>query len=159
MVYSKMRFSSKFIILLIGLSLWACAGGSSASTPLETLKVYTTAIKKKDTTMMKLLLSEASIKMAEEEAKAQNVTLDDIVRRDTLFNESQTQLKYRNERIEGDKAIIEVENSFGSFDPVLFVREEGVWKIDKRGFADQILQQINERNQKVDDDINQNRQP
>ena len=108
---------------------------------------------------MKLLLSEASIKMAEEEAKAQNVTLDDIVKRDTLFNESQTQLKYRNERIEGDKAIIEVENSFGSFDPVLFVKEEGVWKIDKQGFANQILQQIDEQNRKFDEIINQNRQP
>ena len=108
---------------------------------------------------MKLLLSEASIKMAEEEAKAQNVTVDDIVKRETLFNESQTQLKYRNERSEGDKAIIEVENSFGSFDPVLFVREEGVWKIDKHGFANQILQQIDEQNRKHDEIINQERQP
>ena len=154
-----MRFYSKFIILLIGLSLWACAGGSAASTPLETLKTYTAAIKKKDTTTMKLLLSEASIKMAEEEAKAQNVTIDDIVKRETLFSEGQTQLKYRNERSEGDKAIIEVENSFGSFDPVLFVREEGVWKIDKHGFANQILQQIDEQNRKSDEMINKERLP
>ena len=108
---------------------------------------------------MKLLLSDASIKMAEQEAKAQNVTLDDIVRRDTLFSESQTQLKYRNERMEGDKAIIEVENTFGSFDPVLFVREDGVWKIDKRAFADQMLQQMDEQNRKLDEIINQGRQP
>lgn len=154
-----MRFYSKFIILLICLSLLACVGGSAASTPLETLKTYTAAIKKKDTTTMKLLLSEASMKMADEEAKAQNVTVDDIVKRETLFSEGQTQLKYRNERSEGDKAIIEVENSFGSFDPVLFVREEGVWKIDKHGFANQILQQMEEQNRKLDELINQERQP
>lgn len=108
---------------------------------------------------MKLLLSNASIKMAEDEAKAQNVTVDDIVERETLFNESQTQLKYRNERVDGDKAIIEVENSFGSFDPVLFVREENVWKIDKRGFANQMLQQMDEQNRKLDELINQGNQP
>ncbi len=87
---------------------------------------------------MKLLLSDASKKMAEQEAKAQNVTLDDIVKRDTLFSESQSTLRFRNEKIEGDKATIEVENSFGSFDTVPFVKEEGAWKIDKQGFANQM---------------------
>ena len=108
---------------------------------------------------MKLLLSDASIKMAEQEARAQNVTLDDIVKRDTLFSESQTSLKYRNEKIDGDKATIEVENSFGSFDTVPFVREEGAWKIDKQGFANQMLQQMDEQNRKLDEIINQGRQP
>lgn len=154
-----MQFSYKFIILMIGLSLFACGGSSSSSTPLETLKTYTAAIKKKDTTTMKLLLSNASIKMAEDEAKAQNVTVDDIVERETLFSESQTKLKYRNERVDGDKAIIEVENSFGGFDPVLFVREENVWKIDKRGFANQMLEQMDEQNRKLDEIINQSTQP
>jgi hypothetical protein len=154
-----MRFSSKFIILLFGLSLFACAGSLSPSTPIGTLKAYTTAIKKKDTTTMKLLLSDASIKMAEQEAKAQNVTLDDIVKRETLFSESQSSLKYRNEKIEGDKATIEVANSFGSFDTVPFVKEEGSWKIDKQGFANQLLQQMDEQNKKFDDIINQGRQP
>ena len=153
-----MRFYLKIIITLLAGLLFACATDEKPLTPLETLKAYTTAIKKKDPTTMKLLLSDASIKMAEQEAKAQNVTLDDIVRRDTLFSESQTQLKYRNERMEGDKAIIEVENTFGSFDPVLFVREDGVWKIDKRAFADQMLQKMDEQNRKLDEIINQGRQ-
>jgi len=154
-----MRFSFKFIIFLFSLSLFACADNSSPSTPLKTLKVYTTAIRKKDTTTMKLLLSDASLKMAEQEAKAQNVTLDDIVRRETLFSESQSELKYRNEKIEGDKATIEVENSFGSFDTVPFIKEEGAWKIDKQGFANQMLQQMDEQNRKLDEIINQGRQP
>ena len=154
-----MRFYSTFIILLLGLILSSCANNSATSTPLETLKTYTAAIKKKDTTTMKLLLSEASLKMAEQEAKAQNVTVDDIVKNETLFTQSQTQLKFRNERSDGDKAIIEVENSFGGFDPVLFVREEGIWKIDKRAFADQMLQQMDEKNQELDRIINQGRQP
>ena len=68
-----MRVYLKIIItLFVGLAA-ACAASEKPSTPLETLKAYTAAIKKKDTTTMKLLLSDASIKMAEQEAKAQNV--------------------------------------------------------------------------------------
>lgn len=149
----------KFAILIFFGFLAACAGGAKPSTPLETLKAYTQAIKRKDTTEMKLLLSNASIKMAEQEARAQNRPLDDIVENETLFSRMQTSLKFRNERIEGERATIEVENSFGGFDTVPFVKEEGAWKIDKQGVADRMMQQIERDDKKLDDIINQGRQP
>ncbi len=154
-----MSFISKFAIILLTGFLFACGGQSKLSTPLETLKAYTQAIKKKDTTAMKLLLSDASIKMAEQEARAQNRTLDDVVKNETLFGENQKQLKFRNEKIDGERATIEVENSFGSWDTVPFVKEEGVWKIDKQALAEQILQQNEEDQKKLDEIINQGRQP
>ncbi len=154
-----MRVYFKFVVLILtGLSI-ACANESKPSTPLETLKAYTQAIKRKDTTEMKILLSDASIKMAEQEAKAQNRPLDDIVKNEPLFGESQTQLRFRNEKIEGERATIEVENSFGSWDTVPFVRESGAWKLDKQGIADQMMRQIEEENKKFDEKINQDRQP
>ncbi len=149
-----MRFYSKFIILLLTGVLFACGENRKLSTPLETLKAYTQAIKKKDTTAMKLLLSGASLKMAEQEARAQNRTVDDVVQNETLFNENQTELKFRNEKVEGDKATIEVKNSFGSWDTVPFVREEGVWKIDKQTIANQMLQQNEEGSRRLDEIIN-----
>ena len=85
----------------------ACAGEQKPATPLETFQTYTKAIKKKDITTMKLLLSSGTIKMHEQEAKAQGVTVDDIVKRETLFTENQTTLKYRNEKINGDNATLE----------------------------------------------------
>ncbi|HXG84450.1 MAG TPA: DUF2950 family protein [Pyrinomonadaceae bacterium] len=154
-----MSFISKFAIIFLTCFLFACGEGARLSTPLETLKAYTQAIKKKDTTAMKLLLSSASIKMAEQEAKAQNRTLDDVVKNETLFSESQKQLKFRNEKIEGDKATIEVENSFGSWDTVPFVKEEGVWKIDKQALTNQLLEQNEQDQKKLDEIINQGRQP
>ena len=108
-----MRFYLQIIIIVLTGLLFACAGDEKPLTPLETLKAYTTAIKKKDTTQMKVLLSDASIKMAEQEAKAQNITLDEIVKRETLFSENQRTVKYRNEKIDGDKATIEMMDSFG----------------------------------------------
>ncbi|MCA1637324.1 MAG: hypothetical protein LC768_03125 [Acidobacteria bacterium] len=151
-----MRFWSKILLFTVSLFLLSCA--EEPSTPLKTFKAYTRAIKQKDTTTMKLLLSEASIKMHEQEAKAQNVNLDEIVKRETLFTEDQKSVKHRNEKIEGDKATLEVENSFGVWETIPFVREDGVWKIDKQGFANQIFQQTEENNKRLDDIINQ-RQP
>ncbi len=154
-----MRFYFKFIILISAGLLAACAGESKSSTPLETLKAYTQAIKKKDTTQMKLLLSNASIKMAEQEAKSQNVTLDEVVRRETLFGENQKTVEFRNEKIDDDKASIEMKDSFSSWNTVPFVREQGVWKIDKQGIANQMMQEFEENNKRLDDIINQSRQP
>lgn len=154
-----MRAYFKFLVLISAGLMFACSGGVKPSTPLETLKAYTQAIKRKDTTEMKVLLSGASIKMAEQEARAQNRSLDEIVKNETLFNETQTQLKFRNEKIDGERATIEVENSFGTWDTVPFVREDGAWKIDKKNLADKMLEQNDEDNKKLDDIINQGRQP
>jgi len=154
-----MRFYFKFIILILAGSLFACVDDSKPSTPLETLTAYTQAIKEKDTTTMKLLLSDASIKMAEQEAKAQNITLDEIVKRETLFSENQRTVKYRNEKIDGDKATIEMMDSFGMWNTVPFVREDGVWKIDKQGIANQMMQDFEKDSRRLDDIINQGRQP
>lgn len=107
---------------------------------------------------MKLLLSDASIKMHQQEAKAQNVDLDDIVKRETLFSETQTSVEFRNEKIEGERATLEVKNSYGAWETVPFVREEGIWKIDKKGFADKMMQEIDQNNRKLDELINQGRQ-
>ncbi len=155
-----MRFYLKIIITLIaGLLAASCADAEKPSTPFTTLEAYTQAIKKKDTTTMKLLLSDASIKMAEQEARAQNVTLDEIVKRETLFNETQKSLKYRNEKIDGERATIEVLDSFNSWNTVPFVREEGVWKIDKQGIANQMMQDFQQSDKLLDDKINEGRVP
>ena len=154
-----MRFYKKFIILLAAAVLFACADAEKPSSPLETLKAYTTAIKKKDLTTMKLLLSDSSIKMAEQEAKAQNVTLDEIVKRETLFRENQSTVEFRNEKIDGDRATIEMKDSVDTWNTVPFVREEGVWKIDKQGIANQMMLDFERENKRLDAIINQGKQP
>ncbi len=154
-----MRFYFKFIILMVAGLSFACADSSEPTTPLETLKAYTQAIKKKDTTTMKRLLSEASIKMSEQEAKSQNVTVDEIVKRESLFSKDQKTVEFRNEKIDGDKATIEMMDSFGMWNTVPFVREDGVWKIDKQGIANQMMQDFEKDSRRLDDIINQGRQP
>ena len=154
-----MRFL--YISLLISIVLFgvSCTAEPKPDTPLESFKAYVNAVKQKDTTRMKLLLSAESIKMHEQEAKSQNLTLDDIVRRETLFTEGQKTVEFRNQKIEGEKATLEVKNSFGSWETVPFVREDDEWKIDKKGYADRLMQESEQRNQQMDDLLNQGREP
>jgi len=156
-----MRFYYKFLVLiLIAAAFPACTSAPKKTlTPLETLKAYGSAYKKKDITAMKLLLSQESIKMHEQEAKAQNVTVDDIVKRETLFSENQTSAEFRNEKTEDEKATVEMKDSTGIWNTVQFVKEDGVWKIDRKGFANNIQQQVEQKNNELDQIINQGRQP
>jgi hypothetical protein len=145
--------------IVVGMLAVGCASDDSPKTPIDTFKTYITAVKKKDTTKMKLLLSAESIKMHEQQAKAQSITLDDVVKQETLFNEGQKVVEFRNEKIDGDKATLEVKNTFGTWETVPFVLEGGDWKIDKKGYADRLMQEIEQSTQQMDDFINQGKEP
>jgi hypothetical protein len=158
-MYFRLKNLIFIFIFTLALFFISCGSEEKPATPFETFVAYTKAIKQKDTTTMKLLLSDASIKMHDQEAKAQNITLDDVVKRQTLFSETQTSVKHRNEKIEGDKATMEVQNSFGAWETVPFIKEDGVWKIDKQGFANQIMQEVEQNNRELNDIRNQGRTP
>lgn len=159
LLYLKMRFFSLILILTAVIAAPACTD-SEPATPLQTFKTYTKAIKQKDTATMKMLLSAETIKMLEQEAKSQGVHLDEVVQRETLFTESQKTVEFRNEKIEGDKATIEVKNAFGTWETVPFILENGEWKIDKKGYADRLMQDIQQQNDaELDQIINQGKQP
>ncbi|HBR58099.1 MAG TPA: hypothetical protein DEA22_11640 [Blastocatellia bacterium] len=145
-------------LVLGSMSLASCTAEKAPATPLETFKTYVKALKKKDTTTMKLLLSAGSIKMHEQEAKSQGVTVDEIVMRETLFSESQKTVDFRNEKIEGNRASIELKNHFGEWEIIPFVMEDGQWKIDKKGYVDNLLEQMEQKNRELDEIINQGRQ-
>lgn len=143
--------------------LWSVAACSTSApkpeTPLDSLKTYAAAFRKKDYTTMKLLLSSETIKMHQQTAKEQNVTLDDIVGRETLFLPDQKNYVTRNQKIDGDRATIEIKNSNNKWDTVNFVKEEGIWKLDRKTFADQIIEQNEQDNKKIDEIFNRNSQP
>ena len=144
---------SQLVILLAALLLASC-GERQPATPVETFQTYVKAFKKKDIKTMKLLLSDATIKMHEQEAKSQRTTVDEIIKRETLLAEGQKGVDYKDEKIEGDKATLQFKNSFGTWETIPFVREGGVWKIDKQGYAQQMIQDSEEGDKKLDAIIN-----
>ena len=156
------RYSSTLFLTFLALAavfLVACSGEKQAATPVETFQTYVKALKKKDLTTVKLLLSKDTIKMHEQEAKSEGVNLDDIVKRDTLLGEGQTTVEYRNEKIDGDKATLEFKNSYGIWETLPFLLEDGEWKIDKKGYADQMMQDVEQTSQQFDEMMNRSRQP
>jgi len=153
------RFCQLISVTLLGFAFFACSRDTQPKTPLETFKTYTLAIKKKDAAMMKSLLSKNSLEMAQREAQAQNVSLDEIIQRETLFSGDQTTVEYRNEKITGEKAQIEVKDFSDLWNTVYFVKEDGRWKIAKERFAEEIDKQIEEDNKRYDEIFNRGRQP
>jgi hypothetical protein len=156
-----MKYRILFISLVIILVSWSVGCSSEddkPDSPKETFMTYTKAVKRKDITAMKLLLSNATMKMNELEAQARGVPVDEVVKNETLFNEHQTTVKLRNEKINGDTATLEVENSTGMWETVPFVREEGVWKIDKKGFAQRMMEESDKSGQEIDNMFNDSRQ-
>lgn len=155
-----MRFFMQFLVFILVAAAFAAACSTAPKkqlTPLETLKEYGEAYKKKDITTMKLLLSQESLKMHEQEAKAQNLTVDDIVRRETLFSENQKSAEFRNQKIEDERATIEMKDSGGIWNTVQFVKEDGVWKIDRRAFANTIQHEVEQKQNELDQMINRDR--
>jgi hypothetical protein len=155
----KMRFYSSVLVMALSLLLPACTTREPSS-PKETFKTYTKAIAAKDTTTMKLLLSSESLKMHADEAKAQNVSLEEIVKRETLFTEGQKKVEFKDEKIDGDKATLEVKDTFGNWQTLPFVFEDDQWKIDKKNYIEKLGFDIEQQNnQALDDVINQGRIP
>ena len=84
-------------------------------------------------------------------------TIDEIVKREMLVSEGQKVVEYRNEKIDGNKATLEVKTGRDSWDTVYFLLEDGVWKIDKKGWADQLMKEVEEEDRKSLDEMNVNR--
>jgi hypothetical protein len=153
-----MRFCLAFYLVSL-LMLTSCATREPSS-PKETFKTYTKAIAAKDTATMKLLLSAESLKMHEDEAKAQNIAVDEIVKRETLFTEGQKKVEFKDEKIDGTKATLEIKDPFGNWQTVPFVFEDDQWKIDKKNYASKLGFEIEQEIDKgIEDAINQGRVP
>ncbi len=109
---------------------------ASAATPTEAFRLYYEAIKRGDAPAVKALFSRATIQMLEAQAKATGKSLDDVFGEG--FQEARKELpeavpETRNEKINGDRATLEINDSKkGRWETLNFVKEGG-WKI---GFAD-----------------------
>ncbi len=136
---------SAIVIIASAFIAAGCSGEKAPATPVETFKTYIKAMKAKDLTTMKLLLSSDTIKMHEQQAKAQGVTVDDIVKRETLVADSEKRVEFRNEKIDGEKATLEIKNAYGEWETLPFVFEDSAWKIDKKGYADNMMKDIEQQ--------------
>ena len=118
-----------FLALITALVLVACKSGPA---PGDTFKAYFEAQKKKDVAGMKQTLSKSSLAMMEASAKVQGVTVDKMIEGQLEHPSSKVDKlpEIRNEKIDGDKATIELRNEEANrWDTMYFVKEDSKWKI------------------------------
>jgi hypothetical protein len=121
------------VALAVAMSGVAC--NRLGSSPSATLKTYFEALQKKDAAALKKTLSKGTLEMFEQFAKAQSPpkTLDEALQTglaSTTTTDSNKMPETRNEKIDGDKATLEVKNEkTGAWETVPFIKEDGDWKI------------------------------
>ncbi len=116
----------------------------SLGSPTETLRVFSQATIDKNAGNIMATLSQGSRKMIEESARAQNATVEAI-----LLTENENSLKVipemRNEKIEGDMAVVEVKNKVtGGYDKMPLIKENGEWKIALDKFTEEVMKKLRE---------------
>jgi hypothetical protein len=103
-----------------------------SSSPTSTFKAFWEAQKKKDVAGMKKTLSKSSVQMMETAAKAQGKSVDDALKEgfESPGAKADKVPETRNEKIDGDSATLEVQDSdTKKWSKVYFVKEEKEWKI------------------------------
>jgi hypothetical protein len=105
----------------------------SASTPTEAFNAYYEAIKRKDVAAFRTLFSKGTLGMLEERAKQQKTTLDEVIKEGMEEASKEVPASVpptRNEKVDGDKATLEVnDEKKGKWETLNFVREGGQWKL------------------------------
>lgn len=115
---------------------------TALGSPTETLKTFAAATKKKDAETIKKTLSKSTMKVIEESAKQQNISVNEMLTK-AEDPEGKDLPETRNEKIDGDKATLEVKDDItGKYDEMPFVKEDGGWKIALDVFMESMKKKI-----------------
>lgn len=101
----------------------------SLKTPTEAFRTFTVAAFNKDVEAVKQSISKESLKFIEASAKQQNKTVAELLTGGAVKETTRKIPEVRNEKIEGDRATIEVKNEMGAYNKIPLVKENGEWKI------------------------------
>jgi hypothetical protein len=99
------------------------------STPTSAFKTFYESAKANDTAGMKRAMSKKTMEVMEKGAAKENKSIDDVFK-EMNKDTPATVPEMRNEKINGDKATLEIKDSkMDKWDTVPFVKEDGQWKI------------------------------
>ena len=100
------------------------------STPSETNESLFNAIKARDKAAIKQLFSKDTMEIMEAAAKEKKMTVDELLDKEFFVNVTlPAKLEQRNEKINGDKATVEMMTDKNEWDTSNFVKENGAWKV------------------------------
>ena len=132
----------RVLVWLAAFLLFAGCGSNqpAAGSPGDVLRQYVAASQRQDVQAMKSLLSKSSLVYIEEKARPLNLSVDDVLRKETEVK-LQSAPETRGEKIEGETATVEVKNpATGAFDiKYPFVKENGAWKLARDKYIEEEL--------------------
>jgi uncharacterized lipoprotein len=139
-----MKVYQTIIVALCAIFVIGCSSMSQAKGPTDVMKTLYEASKTKDVEAVKKSISKGTLALFEESAKAQNTTVDELLRKDegAPFKELP---EMRNEKIEGDTATIELKSmTTNNWETVPFVKEDRIWKLALDKFLNDMKKKMTE---------------
>jgi hypothetical protein len=119
------------LTLVFALAAVMAACGGSNSSPTAAYKTAYDSMKNKDVAGLKKVMPKKTLEQMETVAKAQNKSLDDMMKQ--MLSTSEAKLpksaESKDEKIDGDKATLQVKNEKDEWETVNFVKEEDGWKL------------------------------
>ena len=124
-----MKLFKTIVIAIFAVAFIACQSATPTTSPTEVLKTQNEAQKKKDGATMKQNLSKSTLEMVEKAAKTQNKSVEELLVMEVPGYKQPDSYEYKNEKIEGDTATVEVKaTGLEGWGKVFFVKEDGRWK-------------------------------
>lgn len=116
-------------VLCVAFIAPACSGQASSAqagaSPTATMNAYYDALKKKDVAAVKKTVSIGYLKLLESAGVSAERAFQPM-----MDNLPASRPEIRNEKIDGDRATLEMHNEKeGRWETVAFVKEDGAWKI------------------------------
>jgi len=152
-LYAKLLLLSIFLASACGQI--ASVPSSPSPSPTETLIEYTEAVKSKDFARIKQTASKKSIQLMEEFKTDPSLSLEENIRKnEPNLPPSMRNLQTRNEKINGNKATVEIYNSFNdTWIDFEFVKEDGRWKIAAGEMFYDTMEDFKEKNDAVEREL------
>lgn len=137
----------KFIFILAIFALVSCVTTEQKFDSQEVIKEYVTALQEKDIQKIKAISSKKTIKLMEETSKDEKISLEEAIRKnEPVIPPMLKTPEIRNEKIQGDRATVEIKNPINdSWTELLFVREDGKWKMGAGDMVDEVMNELDER--------------
>jgi hypothetical protein len=114
-------------LALTTLAAVACQG--SGSSPTATYKAAYEAMKTKDVAAFKKVMTKKDLEGMEESAKKSGKSSDDMLKEVMNAIPLPKAAETKDEKIDGDRATLQVKNEKDEWDTINFVKEDGAWKL------------------------------
>ena len=121
--------TGRMLALALVLTLAAAACKGAGSSPTATYKAAYAAVKSKDAAAFKKLVTKKDLQELEDKAKKAGKSSDEMLKEAMNAFKLPKSDESKDEKIDGDKATLQIKNEKDEWKSVNFTKEDGEWKM------------------------------